>query len=280
MPRIRTFKPEFFRSPDTAKASPQARILYMAMWSWANDEGIGETNLYGLLGFAFPDEDELTVKDLQRLLAEVRGSYGVVFYGHQKRFYYSIPSWDSHQKTERRAANRFPKPDHPDSYPDLRFGTSEDEQGNSASTQGNPPAGTGEPRNLGMGNFPVGATEVCHQSAADVAPARKCSRHINDPNPPDCGGCAAANRTFKEWKSKRDRQERDELERQREKRAAAEQQRKAFWAEVRDCLSCNENGQAYGDDGLEADDGVRCPKHDWKNQVPRTPPHLQEVING
>lgn len=231
MARIRTFKPEFFRSPDTAKASPQARILYMAMWSWANDEGVGETNLYGLLGFAFPDGDELTVKDLQSLLKEVRGSYGVLFYGHGGRFYYSIPAWDKHQKTERRAANRFPKPDDPDSYPDLRFGNSEESGGNSSPVEGKTPAGTGEPRNLGMGNFSLRATEVSHQSADDVAPSKKCLRHIDELNPPDCGGCAAARRAHAEWAQRQARVQADELEAKRQERATSA-------AELRNCTRC------------------------------------------
>jgi hypothetical protein len=151
MPRIRTFKPEFFRSPDTARASHAARILYMALWSWANDEGIGETNLNGLLGFAFPDEDLIERAELQRLLKEIRRVYGVVFYGNRGRFYYAIPSWDHHQKTERRAAGRFPGPDDDDSYPDQRFGDSEEEQGNSSAEDGESSSGTGEQGNRGTG---------------------------------------------------------------------------------------------------------------------------------
>lgn len=214
MPRIRTFKPEFFRSPDTAKASPLARLLYMAMWSWANDEGIGETNLYGLLGFAFPDDDELTVKDLQRLLKEVRGSFGVLFYEHHGRFYYSIPSWDSHQKTERRAAGRNPRPDDPDSRPDLRFG-------NSAENLGNSFTGTGEQGNAGTEESCGSGSQVCHQSTDDVPPPRKCPQHINDPHPPSCPLCADARHNNDAWKTQQQKQERDQLEVRRRQREIA-----------------------------------------------------------
>ncbi len=164
MARIRTFKPEFFRSPDTAKASHTARLLFMAMWSWANDDGIGETNLYGLLGFAFPDEDELTVKDLQRLLKEIRGSFSVAFYGHRGRFYYAIRSWNSHQKTERRASGRFPGPDDADSVPDLRFEPVEEIGGFSEGTQGDSDPGTGE-REPGKGNR--GTTDLSDPDGPD-----------------------------------------------------------------------------------------------------------------
>lgn len=140
MPRIRTIKPQFFHSPDTAKASPKARLLYVAMWCWANDWGIGETNLNGLLGMAFPDSDDVTRRELLDLLAEVRDCYGVVFYSVRERYYYAIPAWDDHQTTQRRASLRFPLPDDPIAVLDLRIpeklGISEPEQGNHKSGKG------------------------------------------------------------------------------------------------------------------------------------------------
>jgi hypothetical protein len=148
MPRIRTIKPEFFRSPSTAQCSYKARILYQAMWCWADDWGIGETNVYGLLGFAFPDSDRITAEELPRLLKEIQSAYEVAFYECRGRYFYAIPSWDSHQKTERRAAKRNPTSDDPDSRPDLRFETDAEvpwqNHGNSEQTQGKTPVGTGE----------------------------------------------------------------------------------------------------------------------------------------
>jgi hypothetical protein len=251
MPRIRTFKPEFFRSPDTAKASPEARLLFMALWSWADDEGIGETNLYGLLGFAFPDEDELTVKDLQRLLKEIGGSYGVVFYTHHGRFYYAIPSWNEHQKTERRANCRNPKPDHPDSQPDQRFGTSSGTQGNSSTVQGGSVPGTGEQGNIGTGENGGSETEVSHQSADNVAPPHKCPQHINNPFPPSCGFCADARLNFEAWKRNQQQAEKDDLERRRTAKATAAK------AQI-DCKACDSEGWVLGPDGTPLEPGVKC----------------------
>ncbi|GAS95492.1 Gp61 [Mycolicibacterium canariasense] len=265
MARIRTFKPEFFRSPDTAKASPQARILYMAMWSWANDEGIGETNLYGLLGFAFPDEDELTVKDLQRLLKEVRGCFSVVFYGNRGRFFYAIPSWDTHQKTERRAAGKFPKPDDPNSFPDLRFGDSGDGGGNSAPTEGSSSPGTGEQGNRGMqepgnreqgtGEPGGGGSQVSHQGHASVPPPEKCPLHQHLDIPPSCGACGDARKAKKAW---------DAAEAKRVAAAAEDEltRRRATRKAIDDCPDCDQFGRL--------DDLTPCPKH----------PTLKEAANG
>lgn len=140
MPRIRTIKPEFFRSPDTAKVGYQERVLYAAMWCWADDYGVGETNINGLLGMAFPDDDEVSAADMVQLLANIRDAYGVTFYTVRGRHYYEIPSWDEHQKTQRRASRRFPTPDDPDSVPDLRI---QHTQGTSEFSQGIAPVGKG-----------------------------------------------------------------------------------------------------------------------------------------
>lgn len=122
MARIRTIKPEFFRSPDTAKVSFEGRLFYQALWCWADDFGIGETNINGLLGFAFCDDDEMSAQDVRRFCAEVARHYAVTFYTVRGRHYYAIPSWDKHQKTERRSERRkHPTPDDPESAPDLRF---------------------------------------------------------------------------------------------------------------------------------------------------------------
>ena len=243
MPRIRTFKPEFFRSPDTAKASPRARLLYMALWSWADDEGVGETNIYGLLGFAFPDSDELSAAEIQSLLKEIRGSFGVLFYQHHGRYFYAVPSWNEHQKTERRANARHPKPDDPESVPDLRFEAAEDLRGNSAATQGSSALVTGEPGNIGTGEITVGTTEVSHQSAEQVAPAEKCPRHIDMQNPPDCGACAAASRAAKAWRNRQDRE-------RREAEAAEKARRSAIFEAVRDCPLCDDHGRIETEGGL------------------------------
>jgi hypothetical protein len=109
MARIRTIKPEFWSSPGLPN-DPWVRLLFIAMWNWADDYGIGSANERELLGFAFPNDDGITITDLRRMLASVRRVFGVEFYTVGGRPYYAIPSWDSHQKIDRRSARRNPGP--------------------------------------------------------------------------------------------------------------------------------------------------------------------------
>ena len=155
MARIRTIKPEFFTSPDTAKASVEARLFYIALWCWADDWGIGEANLNALLGFAFPEDDQRERKEIQSLCKEVANTYGTLFYENNGRYFYQIPAWEDHQKTQRRAKRKNPTADDPESQPDKRIydeqEVSEFTQGNSETMQGNDQEGTGEQGNRGTG---------------------------------------------------------------------------------------------------------------------------------
>lgn len=114
MPRIRTIKPEFWSSPSIKGMDPWARLLFIAMWNWADDYGRGRANVRELASFAFPWDDDPVApdtKEIPRLLTEISSRCGVVFYEVSGRRYYAIPTWDEHQRTERRAVSRLPAPD-------------------------------------------------------------------------------------------------------------------------------------------------------------------------
>ena len=156
MARIRTIKPEFFTSPDVARVDVPVRILYQAMWCWADDFGIGETNFNGLLGFAFPDSDGFTAQDVRRFCADIARHFGTTFYTVRGRHYFAIESWDAHQKTERREQRRkYPTPDDPDAMPDQRIYDGADFAPVVPRKTGADPresgAGTGEQGNSGTG---------------------------------------------------------------------------------------------------------------------------------
>lgn len=153
MPRIRTIKPEFWGSPDTASASPRARLLYIAMWSWADDYGVGQWTERELLAFAFPHDLDLTAAEFPTLVKEVADAFGTEFYINRGRRYYRIPAWDEHQRTERRAKCKHPLPDDPDSASDQAICSVKESVGSSAAVVGSSVAGkgTGEQGNRGKG---------------------------------------------------------------------------------------------------------------------------------
>jgi len=109
--RIRTLKPEFWSSPGIRGLEFGARLLFQAMWNWADDYGRGSANPGELLGFAFPWDDELTTTDIRRMLGAIGRAFGVIFYEVDGRPYYAIPTWNKHQKIDKRSNRRHPGPE-------------------------------------------------------------------------------------------------------------------------------------------------------------------------
>ena len=175
MARIRSIKPEFWRSPSTAKASPRARLLYIAMWNWCDDFGVGEWTPRELLGFAFPNDEDVTSTELQCLCTEVATCFGTQFYLINGRRFYCIPSWDDHQKNERRAQGKYPRPDAPDATVDAEVHGNAEKRGSSVQTHGDTGTGTGE---QGTGNRGTG--EQSSSSEVADAPTRPDVLHLLD----------------------------------------------------------------------------------------------------
>lgn len=130
MARMRTLKPEFWDSPSTARASLAARLLFLAMWNWADDSGRGTAGLKELEAFAFPNDDVRTLprnkagnsagmagtspghyRNFAEVCGEVAEAYGVQFYWVKNRPYYVIPSFKAHQAKDFRATSKHPKED-------------------------------------------------------------------------------------------------------------------------------------------------------------------------
>lgn len=117
MARIRTIKPEFWSSPGIETLEYRWRLLYIAMWQLADDWGRGAFIPRELLGFAFPMDEEMTSAEISAGCREISGVFGTVFYTVGKRHYFSIPSWEKHQRIDKRAkASKFPAPEDGEPY--------------------------------------------------------------------------------------------------------------------------------------------------------------------
>lgn len=153
MARIRTIKPEFWSSPGQELCrDPYARLLFIAMWNWADDTGRGTANARELAGFAFPWDEQLSSADIRRMLGGIRRAFGVIFYEVGGRPYYCIPSWDKHQKIDKRSGARHPGPEDGIPWdPDPETGPEQDEltpSENPAESSAEPAEVTPNPRRI------------------------------------------------------------------------------------------------------------------------------------
>jgi hypothetical protein len=111
MARIRTIKPEFWDSPGSETVDPRWRLLYIAMWNWADDYGRGKAEARELLGFAFPRDEQLTLDEFRGGLGEVRRVFHVKFYKIDGRSFYWVSTWEKHQRIDKRSGARWPEYD-------------------------------------------------------------------------------------------------------------------------------------------------------------------------
>ncbi len=182
MARIRTVKPEFWDSPGIETMHPFSRLLFVAMWNWADDSGRGKAEARELMGFAFPRDEDMTLAEFRRYLGEVRRVFGVHFYKVAGRSFYAIPSWDNHQKIDKRSGARWPAPEDGEEFDPVTnraaaaeslqvdpnseecAESSEEPAEDSPSPRRMPGAGTGEQGNRGTDIRPP-VFDVTHQRA-------------------------------------------------------------------------------------------------------------------
>lgn len=165
MARIRTIKPEFWDSPGTGRASLRARLFFIAMWNYADDWGIGDGHPLRLLSFAFPNDgtSDVEPRNFRHLASEVAECFDVAWYEVDGRAFYSIPSWEEHQRTEKKARRKNPTPDQANSFlygsasdnPPLEVGSADDGRGKGEEGSGKGEGGE-EPLSAANASDPVG----------------------------------------------------------------------------------------------------------------------------
>ncbi|MFF0588496.1 hypothetical protein ACFYWD_21265 [Streptomyces sp. NPDC003781] len=111
MARIRSIKPEFFTSLTIADLPLSARLTFIGLWTYVDDNGVGPADPRLIRAAIWPLEEtpdilQRTREDLQRL-HEARL---VSLYEASGRTLVFVNSWDEHQKVSHPRKPRFPLP--------------------------------------------------------------------------------------------------------------------------------------------------------------------------
>jgi hypothetical protein len=105
--RIRTIKPEFWIDERVGECSPTTRLLFIATWNFADDNGNLERSAKQLKAQAMP-YDSIDCEDLILELVRI----GLLEeYSVNGSKYLHISNFEKHQKIEKKSAARFPLPD-------------------------------------------------------------------------------------------------------------------------------------------------------------------------
>jgi hypothetical protein len=129
--RIRSVKPEFWKSESNGKLSHSARLLFIGLFNHADDEGVFRAAPALIRAEIFP-YDDITLEGITVLLRELSGSsHKVVLYtGPDGDRYGFIPSFKAHQVINKPLASKLPKP--PENWADSQIHVAVPEDSGSA----------------------------------------------------------------------------------------------------------------------------------------------------
>lgn len=114
--RIRTIKPEFYRSADIADLSIEDRLLFIGVWSYVDDNGVGRDEVDLVVIDLFPKDyfrdPAATLARVATGLASLAEAGLIVRYEVEGRSYLQVTNWGRHQKIDRPNKARYPRSDH------------------------------------------------------------------------------------------------------------------------------------------------------------------------
>ena len=113
--RIRSIKPEFWRSDDITALDWETRLVFIGLWSYVDDNGVGKDRLASIVGDLFAGDLEADIRDtfatVSRALQTLAELGLIVRYEFDGKRWLYVAKWPDHQKIDRPAQPRFPLPD-------------------------------------------------------------------------------------------------------------------------------------------------------------------------
>lgn len=108
MARIRSIKPEFWTSQQIVECSTNARLLFVGLWNFSDDNGIHPAEPKRLKMEIFPG-DEFTVEQIAGWIGELLKAGLLHEYGSEGRRYWLVTGWKKHQRIDKPSC-KYPLP--------------------------------------------------------------------------------------------------------------------------------------------------------------------------
>ena len=108
MSRIRTIKPEFWSNAQIMECSPNARLLFIGLWNFADDAGRHPLSPKQIKALVFPS-DNFSSETVQRMLDELSANDLITAYSVDGKEYFQINGWH-HQRIDRPQSPKYPAP--------------------------------------------------------------------------------------------------------------------------------------------------------------------------
>lgn len=108
MSRIRTIKPSYWISEQVMECSRDARLLFIGLWNFADDNGVHPASAKTLKAEVFPGDD-LTAAEVQSFVDELLKQGLLVEFKAEGRLWWFVTGWH-HQLINRPSPSRYPLP--------------------------------------------------------------------------------------------------------------------------------------------------------------------------
>ena len=109
MSRIRTIKPEFWTSEQVMDCSIEARLAFIGMWNFCDDQGVHPASAKTLKAEVFP-ADNISVEKVEQIVDELTRNGLISVYEAQNKQWWHVTGW-RHQLIKNPSAPKYPPPD-------------------------------------------------------------------------------------------------------------------------------------------------------------------------
>lgn len=111
MARIRSVKPDFFQSRTIAALPLSARLTFIGLWTYVDDEGRGVDECRLIKAAVWPLDDEMTPERVEADLKALTEARLVTRYtAADRKSYLFVTNWLEHQRFGHRGSSKFPAP--------------------------------------------------------------------------------------------------------------------------------------------------------------------------
>lgn len=119
MARIRSIKPEFWKSEAIACHDFFTRLVFIGLWTYVDDNGVGIDHYRLIAAELFPLEEDFpkVSRDLRESLARLSDAGRIRRYTVEGKSYLSIVNWSEHQRIDKPGKPRYPQADDPRATP-------------------------------------------------------------------------------------------------------------------------------------------------------------------
>ena len=150
--RIRSIKPEFWRSDDIDALDWETRLVFIGLWSYVDDNGVGVYKMPNIVSDLFASDfyrdPTATLSRVSEALKRLESRSMIDLYRVGERDYLYITNWERHQRVNNPNKPRYPLPTSENVEPIEGLSRSDAGSGEALSP------GTGEQGNRGTGEQP------------------------------------------------------------------------------------------------------------------------------